>query len=820
MAIVSGVEKAVQIHIDRGDNLNARDRNGMTPLMLSAARNKHVICKLLLNAGADTGLQDFGGRTAYAIAVASGAQEAATVLGVGQGGQYSENFQALGLATEPFAERALSAGLDTNALVPQEAPKLIGLGIDPRDEPALDLSGWEAEEESVPPEVDTAVEDVLRAIQAAIAAHDPIDSSSDWDNIDVFLPDAASLVARVDDEEARARLRLLLLRAIREGSVPTQAVQALSANSDLSPNQEAEAVLTMFVNDLGAEVDERFEYADFDESFEVFVDPDETPSEEELIDDALANLDLAISGRSDPLNMYQRDCQRSRRISAAEEIELGQAMENALEAALDALATWPQGVCNTLAAGAEVNAGFRQLASMSIAGVEPEVDVGSVDGRKAATAEIKVEIDLDESEGDFSGGAVPGPKDIRFADTLIHLGALKVGAEVQGPIFQSARTALADLRLNRRFLIELGDIDDPSEACFRYRQAIKAYCNARNRMATANWKLAFYLAKRYIYSGEPLVDLAQEGNIGLLKAVDRFDWRRGFRFSTMATWWIRQQIARYVADKVSAVRVPVHVYEKLQRLKRETQAFESTFCRPPTIEEMAVCMEMPAHTVAKLQRVVYEFLPIDELIDHEAIAIEFRDNFAWQDPADGVSALQLVRGIDKLLRTMEEKEESVIRLRFGVGVPNALTLEEIGQWWGVTRERIRQIEVKALRKLRHPSRRDTLAQYAIGILTVSDGCDGADERQNGASNSRAIIQNEEYLANAPQKPGMPLKAMSLDLLLSQATDLGVSIDDDRDGLSGLAWVHLVETPDDSHRSLARKLIQHGFQFFPKKGYSK
>ncbi|RBJ75467.1 RNA polymerase sigma factor RpoD, partial [Pseudomonas sp. MWU12-2534b] len=206
-------------------------------------------------------------------------------------------------------------------------------------------------------------------------------------------------------------------------------------------------------------------------------------------------------------------------------------------------------------------------------------------------------------------------------------------------------------------------------------------------------------AKKYRYSGEPLDDLAQEGNIGLLKAVERFDWRRGFKFSTYATWWIRQQIGRHLADKCRTVRVPVHVYEKAQRLSRETQALESETGRAPELHEIAARLNMAVHKVAELQRLAPEPLPIHELPIDELIAVEVQSDFVSPDPMDIVSKSELLETIDKLLSTLKPREEQTLRLRFGIGVEEALTLEEIGCQYGVTRERVRQIEVAALRNL-------------------------------------------------------------------------------------------------------------------------
>lgn len=386
MAVMAGVESAVQLHIERGDNLNARDASGMTPLMLTAARNKPSICKLLLCAGADHSLLDPSGKTALEIAIAAGSQATAEILGAVRDPMPSALPSKAPVDLNPETAAASTprdAPVDTTAM-PSEpgevaAPLELEIAFDPRapepmdpplvaddkaDDGEFDLAGWEVDEEPTRPEVDLVVVDSASAVQIAITAHEPIDSSTDWDDIDAYLPEVALPLARADDAEGRTRLRLLLLRALREGSVPALDVQDQSTNEDRSANPEAEAYLAIVINDLGAEADERFEYFSADESFEVFVVPEETPDEEAALDEALVAIDRAASPRHEPLRIYQREFQRLRLLTAEEEIRLAKDMEAALDAALDALASWPDGIARTLAAGADAVAGSRPLSSI------------------------------------------------------------------------------------------------------------------------------------------------------------------------------------------------------------------------------------------------------------------------------------------------------------------------------------------------------------------------------------------------------------------------------------------------------------------------
>ncbi|WP_217469110.1 sigma-70 family RNA polymerase sigma factor [Burkholderia lata] len=810
---MTGVESAVQIHIDRGDDLNARDGDGMTPLMLSAARNKAEICKLLLDAGADRTLLAPSGQTAHAIALTAGAHEAATVLEIArvihdQGPR--STISELPYAAEGAIPKSARPDIDVldSAVVPPvgivgtSCSETYGVSTELEEEVSeFDLSGWEAEEESTPPQANLSIVGAISVIQIAISDHEPIDSSAEWDDIDAQLPLLALPVARTEDAEAYGKLRLLLLRAIREGSVPSADIEDLTVAADHAVRPEAERLLNMVINDLGAESDERFEYTNANESFKVFIKPEETSSEEETLDEALAAIDIASSPRSEPLRIYQREFQRLQLISAQEELELGQAMERALDAALDALAAWPSGIEQILTTGAEVIAGLRQLNSMSSGSVGSDNEQGLSDDSSTTSALIEDEENTFDENDESSAEPRPPMCDPAFANALDRLRAVTIDSAHQGHIWSETRNALAALRLNREFLLNLADsrVVTAIESGIQYGQAMTAYRQARDQMMAANLRLVFHLAQKYQYSGEPLDDLVQEGNIGLLKAIERYDWRRGFKLSTYATWWIRQQIGRHIADKCRTIRIPVHVFEKLQRLQRETIVFESTFGYPPDLGEIASRMEMSPRKIVALQRLTLETLSIDETSIDELIAIEAASDFAVSSPEDIVSKIQLRRAIDNLLATLAPKEAEILRLRFGIGVPDSLTLEEIGQRYSVTRERVRQIESKALRGLRHPNRGGKFAHTVLGIPPTTEKSKEVTESSNGVGT--------EAVAN-------------LDGLLARAVELGITVDDDSEGPSGKIWVNVIDTTDESERRLIEGLIDFGFQLSPGKGYWK
>lgn len=786
MAVMAGVESAVQLHINRGDDLNARDAGGMTPLMLSASRNKPAICKLLLDAGVDAEMLDPLGKTAFAIAAAAGAREVLTVFESTKtflAPPDGSNQSAISASLENcipllchFPEHVITQNaslLTESVATPAVVEKLHY--VDSEELPKFDLLGWEPEKDAPPPVADLLVVEAATAIQQALTKYVPIDSSADWDDVDAYLPEMALPLARTGDEQRRERLRLLLLRALREGSVPRMEVEVLSTNNDRTANPEAEALLNMVINDLGAEVDERFEYVNTTESFLVFVKPEETPDEEEAVSNALAFIENLASRHTEPLRIYQKELQKHPLISAEQEVLLAQEMENALDAALDVLAAWPYGISLILDAGRLVVVGKRPLNWMSRSLGEASSNLDT---------ELKDESDEEEVDDDVpSDSGSVGDHAVDFSDALKQLADLPVGTIQQDAAWNKVRAALSALRLSRQFLLGLADAKDDqnSDAVFRYATAIKAYQCAREQMAVANLKLAFHIAKRYLYSGELLEDLSQEANIGLLKAVDRFDWRRGFKFSTFATWWIRQQVSRYVADKGRTIRLPVHVHEKAQRLQREAQNFEVEMGRAPELGEIAVLMEMPAHKVIALQRLPMEPLSIHELAIDELIAVEFRSDFVSPDPMHIVFESQLRVVIDKMLASLEIKEEQVIRLRYGIGVACTLTLEEIGKRYEVTRERIRQIEAKAMQGLKRPSRIGIFMQSVHNAAFSPEGLKQklasrrASRKQivESTLDGQAIDPEERPLSSEPVPPSDP---SSVEIMFLQASALEAAIE--------------------------------------------
>lgn len=267
----------------------------------------------------------------------------------------------------------------------------------------------------------------------------------------------------------------------------------------------------------------------------------------------------------------------------------------------------------------------------------------------------------------------------------------------------------------RMYLKEIGNYDllTKDEEVDLAKRVEKNEEEAKIRLARANLRLVVSIAKKYMGRGLQFLDLIQEGNIGLMRAVDKFDWRRGFKFSTYATWWIRQAITRAIADQAKTIRIPVHMVETINKYKKIERQLEQKYERPPTPEEIAKIMGIDAEKAHEIVKISQGTTSLETPVgkEEDTRLKEFIPDEITLSPFDSASRELLKDHIGDVLHTLNAREKRVLELRFGLKDGRTRTLEEVGKEFGVTRERIRQIEAKALRKLRHPSRSKRLRDY-------------------------------------------------------------------------------------------------------------
>jgi len=329
-----------------------------------------------------------------------------------------------------------------------------------------------------------------------------------------------------------------------------------------------------------------------------------------------------------------------------------------------------------------------------------EQDQDQIDEFYEHLSELGIDVGgrAEDDEEDMPMGAADQEQDdFHFDDDL----TLPPGIKINDPV--------------RMYLKEIGRVpllsaEDEIDLAMRIEQGDE---EAKRRLAEANLRLVVSIAKRYVGRGMLFLDLIQEGNMGLIKAVEKFDHMKGFKFSTYATWWIRQAITRAIADQARTIRIPVHMVETINKLIRVSRQLLQELGREPTPEEIAKEMDLSTDKVREIMKIAQEPVsletPIGEEDDsHLGDFIEDQEALA---PADAAAYELLKEQLEDVLDTLTEREENVLRLRFGLDDGRTRTLEEVGKVFGVTRERIRQIEAKALRKLRHPSRSKRLKDF-------------------------------------------------------------------------------------------------------------
>lgn len=708
LAAISGVEAAITFHILRGDDLDARDKSGSTPLILAAARKNCGVVRLLLDAGANPTLVDPKGMNALAHALRANCLETVEILSEASnmsplGTDESEeaiadNQEKLSSCFDEISDCQASGGeshavgnnIPTSSeyhseLIPPKVTTRYILEVDTLslDPSPLDVEfedDWEVEVNPVAPVGDLHVAEAVKNVHKAIGQHKVVDNDEDWGDVDLYLPVIKSIL---DNGSVDYSLRIFLLAAIRDGIVSEENLVELCLNSDGSRNEDFERFIGVAVGELGAIVDVQNGDTINDTSLE-----ESSLEEKLLLDEAIEFIKDLASEHNEPFRFYSKDI-RCRLLEAKEEIALSREMEEAWQDVLSVLAQWPEGLAVLFDNAEKVLRGEADAGSFSTG---PDLAVED----EATELEDVYDEDGEEKEHDAGSAFVTAIAAVRS----------KIGD------FQRTKEALEAAKLTRGFLFELAERAKDDSTAKGLVDALERQSYARDRMIQCNLRLALSIAKKHRWSGVPMDDLVQEANIGLMKAVERFDWRRGFRFSTYATWWIRQQITRSIADKSRCVRAPVHIQEKAWKIIRERDDIELQGGYPELNIDTAKRLGIPLSKLWTLLSMFDDVVSLDEIGSNmECARVDLLVNQDDLEPSRLVEQSSLCSTLSGMLEELDERSRAVILYRFGLGNIDAMTLEEVGQIFGVTRERIRQIEFKAMSKLSCEKRKEILAPF-------------------------------------------------------------------------------------------------------------
>ena len=717
MAVLAGAVESVRMHLRAGTDLDATDTQGRSALILAASRGHLEVCKLLLEAGADPTTKDNAGNDVLAMARSRGETAVAELLhrarsstaeiqddkfeinrnrsdeeplngrSLGRMGGTSQTTEEI--AARTVADAAMWSDADRRESVEEKVAEPSADYID-----AFDLSAWQEEIETEAPPDDLSCADDAATLQDAVSRHSPIDTDENWDDVNIDLPELEHLGRQRSRlrTETRTAVRMLVVEALKNERVDDERIRsALAVGEELEDTERREiaANLRLVLGDAGVVIG--------DEPFITDTAPEITDEDEERFGDvateAINFLGRLQSSDVDPLASYFRSLPADL-LTRDDEKALGMAIE--------------EGMCEVLAtiAGSPVVASRLLSDARSVMeGNTPARALFDTVNAQENSDESSSDNATNDQENEQETGAAPIPDALSTQLRAIY------GLCQQHKVNRVAlATRLFEAGLSAEYREELQCIAEQDSECEHAAKRIRAGLakaqRAKRRFVEANLKLVIWVAKKH--RGLPLADRIQAGNIGVMHAVDRFDYRRGGKFSTYAVWWIRQRITRAVADTARTIRLPVHVTESVRRVERARVLAYAKDGRDSDIDRIAVLSDLPPDRVRKMFAVPEDPLPMDGpgvVEEVRAVADE-----GTPTPEEMATIAQMQNLVREQVDRLTPREATVLRRRFGIDCDEH-TLEEVGKEFSVTRERIRQIEAKALRTMRHPGRTGHLRDF-------------------------------------------------------------------------------------------------------------
>src|SRR5258706_352889 len=499
-------------------------------------------------------------------------------------------------------------------------------------------------------------------------------------------------------EARKTRLKNLIVLG-KERSYLTYAEINDHLPDDILDAEQIEGIISM-INDMGIQV--------YDEApdAETLLLSEAAPTaaaddvDEEAAEAAASTLDSEFGRTTDPVRMYMREMGSVELLTREGEIEIAKRIEDGLKYMIMAISACPMTVAQILELAAKIEKDELKIDDVVDGLMDFNEQLEAMDDEDALE-------ELDEEEADSGAIAAENMERLKVA-ALQRFGAIRrLYTRMLVVLQKEGHRAQKYLDLQKRVMIPLRDLKEINKQMSTGEAKAR---KAKREMTEANLRLVISIAKKYTNRGLQFLDLIQEGNIGLMKAVDKFEYRRGYKFSTYATWWIRQAITRSIADQARTIRIPVHMIETINKMNRISRQILQETGSEPDPATLATRMEMPEKKIRKILKISKEPISMETPIgdDDDSHLGDFIEDQATMAPSDAAVYASL-RGVTKdVLDTLTPREAKVLRMRFGIEMNTDHTLEEVGKQFDVTRERIRQIEAKALRKLRHPSRSERL----------------------------------------------------------------------------------------------------------------
>lgn len=722
--MVSGAQSALRAQIHKGIDVNALDGGRKSALMLAALRGDAKVCQLLIDAGADPTLLDDNGKDALSFAVSRGFAEAEAVIrnSLCTGTRIDKRTELL------LVERAMEPTADNDS---------------------TQADDWVEEFESSPPPNDESCTAGAIAVHNSISGHTPIDTAEDWSDVDIALPELTKhRRGHAPDIETRLRLKQIVAQALRDGSISLdQVLNAVTAIQEPDGVDGFVSRALLMLGDLGVIVDEYSITARF------FASPVENDDlDAPILNEAIAFFEDLTSATGDPLTAYASEIGGGELLTREDEAMLAREMEDALALAVDEIGQCQPALEEIIRVGEQVTRGDIPMETM--------VD-------RAARIDTLWEAEEVGENSPFGVESLdnedPTPSALdNFASHIEAIRALhSSGAFGRDAYPKSRSTAISEeltaLRLSLGFLRRLSivAVQAGHQAASRIAVAVTRAFQAREEFVIANLRLVVSIAWKYARSGLPVTDLIQEGNIGLLKAVRRFDYRRGFKFSTFSTWWIRQAITRAIDNQVRTIRLPVHVCSSIKQLEQAQNSLIQELGREPDLNELARKLEWSRDKVHRLLRCGEEPISLEADLDEDNGNAKLEETLPHSTPGtqtDDLARQTLREEVARLLSTLSKREREIIIWRFGLDREVEQTLEEIGKRIGLTRERVRQIESKVLKKLHSLARGDRHCHLYEKTNSRALSKEGQVSLKTQMNGGRSLREDDSAKRNKFQRP--------------------------------------------------------------------